>query len=81
MSECKHLNFKNEPGFTCADCGEKFEMVEERMAKMEKVIEAARYLISKPMHENPSEVCTECGTYGVGELREALAELDGEEKV
>ena len=39
------------------------------------VVEAAQYLVRPSPDESPAEVCPSCGTYGVGELREALAHL------
>lgn len=33
--ECLHLNFKNEPGFVCADCGTELITMEEKLHKLE----------------------------------------------
>ena len=65
------------------DVGEKAEAVialvahyQSKLALMESVVERARYLCYPSKHESPSEVCHECGTYGYGELRDALHKLD-----
>ena len=38
------------------------------------VVAAAMYLLSPSQNESPAEVCPQCGTFGVGELRDALTD-------
>lgn len=48
---CHHLNLKNEPGFTCADCGQTFISTEERIANLEEALEAQCVVNSKLSEE------------------------------
>ena len=50
--------------------------LESELERHKAVVGAAKYLIHPSKNESPSEVCPECKTYGVGELREALTALE-----
>ena len=49
------------------------------LTRLLAVVEAAQYLVAPSRYESPAEVCQACGTYGVGELRDALTALGGRE--
>jgi len=64
LGECSH-----------SDLRKKLSDLEKVNELRDKVIERARYLVWPLKNESPSEVCPECGTYGVGELRDAFKDL------
>jgi hypothetical protein len=82
ISKCGLIGWKHAGG-TCRFCEPIKEALtakdahyQSKLALMESVVERARYLCYTSKYESLSEVCYECGTYGYGELRDALRKLD-----